>query len=126
MPEAPEKPASPPSKKGVALGCLGVVALVIGLPVACTLALGDGTGEWEPTTTEARAICEGWVEDQLKSPATAKFQDGGASGGPSGYTIDGTVDSENSFGALVRSDWTCDIRWDESGDQWRGSARVAS
>ncbi|GAA1726878.1 hypothetical protein GCM10009809_23240 [Isoptericola hypogeus] len=78
-----------------------------------------------PTMTEARLICEGRVEDQLEAPATAEFTDGTASGTPSGYTITGSVDAENSFGALVRSEWTCSIRYDESSEEWRGGASLA-
>lgn len=58
-------------------------------------------------------VCENAVRDQLKSPATAQFTvTGKYVGGPDDNvsgTIEGTVDSQNGFGALVRSDWTCTI-----------------
>jgi hypothetical protein len=59
-------------------------------------------------------FCIQQVTDRLKAPATARFserdpdhegQDGSL------YLFTGTVDSENGFGALIRSDWSCKIRW---------------
>lgn len=56
--------------------------------------------------------CENAVSSQLKAPATARFAiTGNTVGGPDDDHLDGkvigTVDSQNGFGALVRSDWTC-------------------
>ena len=60
----------------------------------------------------AYAACVTAVTDRLKAPATAEFagiddvevtKDGG------NYTISGAVDSENGFGALIRSSWMCDV-----------------
>lgn len=112
---------------GAAKGCLWIVALVIGLPAACTaaLSLGGGGGDnWSPTPAEARSVCEGWVKDKLKSPATADFTDGATTGSGGTYTVGGEVDSQNSFGALVRSSWSCDVRYDSAAGEWRGSARL--
>lgn len=64
--------------------------------------------------------CERAVETQLKAPATADFSGYTNSevAGPSEsvYTVHGYVDSENSFGANVRSDWECQVR--STGDNW--------
>lgn len=63
--------------------------------------------------TAAANACEGLVRDQLKSPATAQFTvEPYGVGGPDNNlqgTVRGTVDSQNGFGALVRSDWICSI-----------------
>lgn len=69
----------------------------------------------EPSTYEATKQCERFLEDRLKSPATADF-DLTTTGGPATFTASGTVDSENGFGAMVRSDVTCKITL--SGDTW--------
>lgn len=108
------------NRKGCGGGCLGVVALVIVTAVACSI--GGGEDSWEPTATEARLVCEDWVRDQLKAPATADFTDGAESGGPSSYTISGEVDAENSFGATLRTSWTCSIEYRDSDEQWHGRA----
>jgi hypothetical protein len=57
---------------------------------------------------ESIAQCEARIENLLKSPATADF-DTDASGAGSSWTVTGTVDSENGFGALVRSDFQCTV-----------------
>jgi hypothetical protein len=59
-------------------------------------------------------FCIQQVTDRLKAPATARFseRDPDHEGQDSGlYLFTGTVDSENGFGALIRSDWACKIRW---------------
>jgi len=88
------------------------------IPAACASGASDDT----PSKYEVQAVCEEWVKKQLKAPGTAKFSDHATSGGPISWTVTGSVDAENSFGALLRSSWTCDIRLD--GDTWRGSARI--
>jgi hypothetical protein len=67
----------------------------------------------------AYRACERAVESQLKSPSTADFS--GATGSTitsSGdtYKVSGTVDSENGFGAMVRSGFSCELR--EVEDNW--------
>lgn len=59
--------------------------------------------------------CHGAVKDRLKSPATAQF--GGEFRRESTTPeLTGYVDSQNGFGALVRSTWVCtgtatDVGW---------------
>ncbi|WP_067891145.1 hypothetical protein [Nocardia vaccinii] len=59
--------------------------------------------------------CENLVRDKLKSPASARFELGDtnlhedARGGLTG-TLSGTVDSQNGYGAMMRSDWTCTMQ----------------
>lgn len=67
----------------------------------------------------AYRACERAVESQLKSPSSADFS--GATGSTitnSGdtYNVSGTVDSQNGFGAMVRSAFSCELR--EVGDNW--------
>lgn len=51
--------------------------------------------------------CEGAVAQNLKSPASADFNSSASGGGP--WVVQGTVDSENSFGALLRSSFECSV-----------------
>lgn len=106
-------------------GCLWLALLVIGVPAACAVLLSsNGSSDWEPTTVEARLICEDWVRDRLRAPGTARFNNGDETGSAGNYTITGTVDSENGFGALLRSSWECSIRWDDASEMWRGTVDV--
>lgn len=62
---------------------------------------------------QAIGFCQDLVEGRLKAPATAQFHatasPADAANPESGpWTITGTVDSENSFGALLRMNWVCE------------------
>lgn len=83
---------------------------------------GDPRADEKYPADEARYACQAWVKDGLKAPATAKFSGNGATGSDGNWTITGTVDAENSFGALIRTTWTCNARVE--GDDWVGSATL--
>jgi len=62
----------------------------------------------------------GLVEQKLKAPSTAKFQEFDEKlvqdlGGDK-YEVSGYVDSENSFGAKIRWDWHCTVRIEGEGE----------
>lgn len=126
MPSQTEKPALTPEKKWFNIKAGIVIVFFTLAPVGCTMANLNhgGASDWEPTTREARGICEDWVRDKLKAPATAHFQDGAESGAAGRYTIAGTVDAENSFGADVRTSWSCTINYSDSDEKWHGSATL--
>lgn len=65
-------------------------------------------------TVLARSACRDAVKGKLKAPATAKFSGETTTGsGQSGtYSVAGSVDSENSFGALIRSSFSCEVTFD--------------
>ena len=59
------------------------------------------------TKSDYKYVAQEAVKKQLKSPATAEFSNVTAykiSG--EGYRVDGLVDSQNLFGAMIRSSWT--------------------
>lgn len=64
---------------------------------------------------DAERVCKGFVKERLKSPGSAEFETT-ATGKAGSYTVVGTVDSENGFGALIRNDFTCSVKLD--GDTW--------
>jgi len=101
-------------------GCLSLIVgvlLVGGLLSMC----GGGSGSGGADADGATQACHGWVTDELKAPSTADFTGDDVSGnGP--WTISGSVDAENSFGAKIRSSWTCEVRL-ESG-YYKGNASV--
>jgi alkanesulfonate monooxygenase SsuD/methylene tetrahydromethanopterin reductase-like flavin-dependent oxidoreductase (luciferase family) len=102
------------------------VLTVGGLALAGEIGLGLATGHHSPVTTDpattaaaAKAQLDGMicrfaereVKDSLKSPGTAKFagcrlgsKDGGAH-----WTVTGTVEAQNGFGALLRSTYVVDV-----------------
>ena len=86
------------------LGCLGVILVVVVIfgVVGANREPYDGNNEYE-----AISQCEARIERLLKAPATAEF-DSKATGGGS-WTVNGTVDSENGFGAKIRSSFQCSV-----------------
>lgn len=70
-----------------------------------------GSAPYDPNNaSEAEAQCEGFADSRLKSPATADY-DLAATGDAGGWTVTGTVDSENGFGANVRSAVRCELHF---------------
>lgn len=63
----------------------------------------------ELSTYPIFSSCKVYIKHQLKSPSTAKFQgmDYQVSQGDTELMIKSYVDSQNSFGATVRTDWIC-------------------
>ena len=92
------------------------VVLLSGASLALTACGGSSdTGD----QVGAYRSCERAVETTLKAPATADFS--GVTGSEIAnsadvYEVSGYVDSENSFGANVRTSWTCKVR--DTGDNW--------
>lgn len=63
---------------------------------------------------EVYEVCVGGVTERLRAPATAQFEDrapSSVSWEAGRFVVNGTVDSQNGFGALLRSDWTCEVDW---------------
>lgn len=103
--------ANPP-KKGI--GCLGGCLAVIGVIVLIGIIVGVSSAlapkkEYDANNKfEVIAQCEDQVKARLKAPSTAKFDNEEATGSGT-WTVTGTVDSENSFGAMLRADFQCTV-----------------
>ncbi|MCK5215925.1 MAG: hypothetical protein KAR05_11315 [Candidatus Omnitrophica bacterium] len=97
------------------------------------LALGSTDGgnrdpnAWltEDNSIEASVMMQDFVKARLKSPASAKFpgvfegsQDHVKHMGNQEYVIDSYVDSQNGFGAMIRTYFRCKIK-QVSDDSWR-------
>lgn len=101
---SPAPAAKPGSRWG--LGCLGVIAIIAAIAVISSLF--NKPKEYDPNWSgEAISQCEDLVSGQLKAPATAKFNSTATGNGT--WTVKGTVDSENSFGAMLRADYQCTV-----------------
>lgn len=90
----------------LAIGVLGVV--VVGLLAVNAIR----------TPGQAKEACREGVQDQLKSPSSARFSDEEAEEtGEGRYLVTGSVDSENGFGAMIRNDYACKVS--ETAGSWR-------
>lgn len=110
--------------KKAALWAGGIVAALILIG-----ALMAGGGEKDsPRSSASRAeqdrfaaviACQDFMEGRLRAPATAEHprNTGQATRSGSEFTVRSYVDSENGFGAMLRTNYTCVIRL--SGDTWR-------
>lgn len=85
--------------------------------LALFVAIGAIVRERDDSSGMAEYACEDFVEDRLKSPGTADFQNATVeSAGSDTWLVTGTVDSENSFGATMRVDYECTVTG--SGANW--------
>lgn len=121
----PPAPPPPPKRKSrapliVAVSVMAVLVLCIG--VVTIYGLTQGSKPKDPATADlsgdAFVICQSFVRKQLKAPSTAKFpaaestkKDGAT------YTVAGGVDAQNSYGAMVRTPYTCVVHADGN-DKW--------
>jgi len=71
------------------------------------------SAEFYARKSSARAECERAVRNSLRAPATASFSGVGATdvrdAGVNGWIVDGWVDSQNGFGAMLRSNYRCSL-----------------
>jgi len=114
-----------PAKKRRASPWL-VLAVLIGIGWVCRGVSGEQGTSGPPTTTGpdpvgAYVVCQQFVEDRLKAPVTAEF--GGPysqvtkSLGGGRFVVDTYVDSQNSFGAMIRTEFSCTVQ-NTGGDNW--------
>jgi len=74
----------------------------------------SGTPEKKTSVSkaEAKVVAEGQVETLLKAPSTAKFSGWGdtqMTPKGNGFIVSGYVDSQNGFGAMIRSKYSVEI-----------------
>lgn len=97
---------------------IALVALA-GLMGACGASGEAGDGEPdEGDKFSAAVMCEEFVKDRLKAPATAEFDTEPGTKSGKAWVVQGVVDSENGFGAMLRSDFTCRLRY-AGDDEWQ-------
>lgn len=105
-----------------------VLALVpIALAVGCGASSGSGSSS-DPKVMQDNAYeaCKHFVGEQLKSPSSASYPNFFTnttdlhiiSNGGGSYTVNSQVDSDNSFGAKLRSLFTCTVSTADGGKNW--------
>lgn len=119
----PVQPAKPEPSKHVKIAAAVLVGLVFLLCAAGIYAFAfrgsSSTAVPQDRSFEARAMCETFVKRKLKAPASARFSGESAVKVSSmEYTAAGSVDAENSFGALLRSTFACDLTYDAASQEW--------
>lgn len=80
-------------------------------------------------SSAASAVCKQAIKDMLISPSTADFPflpDATFRGRKSKYTIKTHVDSQNAYGALIRSKWHCEVQYSGSGNDYDISSWTVS
>jgi hypothetical protein len=101
----------------VVLSCIGAVTAVL------SSAGGESTHSPPDRRLEARSMCETFVKQRLKAPATARFSGESATAVSSNeYIVGGSVDAQNGFGALLRSTFVCDLTIDAAKNDWTAKA----
>lgn len=84
----------------------GAGAIVI--TIAALSVAGCSSNSPDRGSEESIAQCETRIERLLKAPATADFNSTASTNGTE-WTVKGDVDSQNSFGANVRSTYQCTV-----------------
>lgn len=113
-------------KWGALIGCLLIAALFAGgIWWASNYepeTAADRAANYEPSAADAERMCREDVLGKLKAPSTATFGDVRSmisdDFDPDRWIVTGWVDAENSFGATLRSEWTCDATH-RGGGRWR-------
>lgn len=129
-----EKPSSTPTTPSFTkaipqkekVGCLsltvwGIVGFVILLVLISIFNHNTSSSPHEPDKLNAYVMMKEFVKDKLKSPSTAEFESSSTIGFKqvgSLYAFSGYVDSQNSFGAMIRTKFTMSIRYTASTQKW--------
>jgi hypothetical protein len=142
----PPLPGTGPPGQGVAptkptrggLIAVLVIVLLLGGCMAIAVATGEDKADSPSTDTGsdddapdpddpdvigddigAQVVCQDFVERQLKAPSTADFGDEEVEHirGPV-WEVVGEVDSENSFGAMIRNNYVCRVKF-TGDDNWQ-------
>lgn len=129
-PEPSQQP-QPSSAGGFIKGCFTLIFIGVLAIGGCTAwAMNQPKDPTREAEGMARVLCERSVKDQLKAPSTAKFDmpDISSRKVASGIevTVRGSVDAQNSFGAMIRNRYTCEATADSKGENVRAVARIAS
>lgn len=117
------------SKGGFGIGCLLII--LVGLGLLIFLAAVDSSQQPKPEdeASDACFMAQEFVKQRLKAPSTADFSncindDGSVpvdKNDDGGWTAAGYVDSQNSFGAKIRSTYVVKLHH-VSGDQWQADS----
>jgi hypothetical protein len=113
-----------PASNGKTIAGFIVMLIIIGSIIySCSTSDAKGSDSTDTDTSDqsgmAELMCEDFVTDRLKAPSTADFPgaDSVVPAGPDMWTVSASVDSENGFGAMIRTDYLCTVQ-DSGNDKW--------
>jgi hypothetical protein len=113
MTEFEDRTAIERSGKRWAAGIIALVVAVVGF-LSWRVTRADGDGD---LGGDAKRACqEDVIPKRLKAPATASFTGVSVTFDGTAYTVAGSVDSENSYGAKIRASFNCVMHAD--GKRW--------
>jgi hypothetical protein len=113
-------------KHNESIGCL-ILAIIAAIGVflfqMCKSNIDDSmpssSQRSAPTEIDARVMAEVFIKKQLKAPLTAVFSEVKSTTMGSGeFLVTGMVDSQNSFGAMLRTGFEIRLR-NEYADKWK-------
>lgn len=111
----PPPPAAPPAKPPAwpkALFAVLAVLVVLGVAALVFIALRPADSNRTTNNSSAQiSACREKVKQSLKAPATAQFSQEAVSRQPTGsfWEVNGVVDAQNGFGALIRNRYKCTV-----------------
>jgi hypothetical protein len=125
-PKKPEPVKKTENKLLKNLGCLAVITILV-FGVAFYIALDVEKAQRTPSPGDLRerafyTVTQDVILPRLKSPSTAKFSrfdESSVTEIPGGYQVAGWVDSQNGFGAMLRSSFRCKLMVD--GTRWEAA-----
>lgn len=98
-------------------GCLWIFGILFAVILFVMLLPSSPDSDSNSKKLEAYVYSQEIVETKLKSPATAEFptfQENLITESGNIYIIDSYVDSQNSFGAITRSKYSCKLRYENN------------
>ena len=106
-----------PTQKSILAGCLAVATILVLAVVICLVAFYPSGKNAKPTPdvpTEfgGYSVCQQFLEKKLKAPGTAEYQpldETIHSLNGLLFTVTAYVDAQNSFGALIRRTFNCQV-----------------
>lgn len=109
------------SKRNAITGYVGAVIFIISMIyIAITLATADHTKKVD--SVDIWAMSTVYVKKIIKAPSTAKFPHDNIEVRvmpDKSYMVEAYVDSQNSFGAMIRTRYICNLSYDPSADRWK-------
>ena len=99
------------------IGALPLIGLIVGF--VYLLFQCNGNDAPRDLKYDAEVQAESFVTEKLKSPSTAEFGFANVTDlGNDEYEVTSYVDSQNSFGGIVRTDYSCKVKFTESGTKY--------
>ena len=120
-------------KKSGGLGCLGLFAVIVGLPMLfiASCMFGGSKHESSPTGEEWAVLdtCHQAIEKSLKDPDSATYSDEVATmdiahDNGAKWTASGTVRGTNSFGGVAAHTYTCTVDYTQDGEEYVASTQI--